>query len=442
MTLEQLESLQDDSTIDEEIDEDMAFNSDDEEKYGKYFSTSITVSNTISDRNVSLPIPLQHNTVRIINVPHGHKVSLSSICLDVSKVDYQQIKLIYKCSYPANQSASINDYMCLSNYLSMKNGGNGLQPTTPINLQIVGPCKLEFKVEILPQKYSGGGSINIFGILLPIAEDELIVNNDDVFADAFMSDEDESIEESSDNDASTNSGENDEDKNDIEKKTSNGVSSSRKRKLEDADKNVETPSKKKKTPVESKTPASTASTTSQPDNTTEKKLTKKQRKKLAKEKAKQLEETLSASRNETTPASTDEKKSKKKKKQASAELNESRWSGTRERRLNGGLIISDLILGSGAPVKPGKRISLHYTGSLRSTKHVFDKNNSKQHPLVFRQGTGEVIRGLERGLEGMKAGGERVITIPSKLGYGSKGSGASIPPDSDLVFEVKVLKVG
>jgi len=434
MTLEQLESLQDDSTNDEEIDEDMAFNSDDEEKYGKYFSTSITVSNNMSDKNVSLPIPLQHNTVRIINVPHGHKVSLSSICLDISKVDYQQIKLMYKCTYPANQSAIINDYICLSNYLSMKNGGSGLQPTTPINLQVVGPCKLEFKVQIMPEKYSSGGSINIFGILLP-TEDELI-DNSDVFADAFMS-EDESITESSDNATSTNSDGSDEDKDEADEK----VSSSKKRKLEDSKKNIETPFKKK-TPVESKTPATISTTTSQPENTTEKKLTKKQRKKLAKEKAKQLEETLSASRNETTPDTTDEKKSKKKKKQASAELNESRWSGTRERRLNGGLIISDLILGSGAPVKPGKRISLHYTGSLRSTKQVFDKNNSKQHPLVFRQGTGEVIRGLERGLEGMKAGGERVITIPSKLGYGSKGSGASIPPDSDLVFEVKVLKVG
>ena len=243
MTLEQLESLQDDSTIDEEIDEDMAFNSDDEEKYGKYFSTSITVSNSI-DKNISLPIPLQHNTVRIINVPHGHKVSLSSICLDVSKVDYQQIKLMYKsCTYPTNQSASINDYICLSNYLSKKNGGSGLQPTTPFNLQVVGPCKLEFKVEILPIKYSGGGGINIFGILLPIA-DELIDNDDDVFADAFMS-EDESIEESRDNDASTNSDGSDGDKDEVGEKTSNGVSSSKKRKLEDADKkNVETPSKK------------------------------------------------------------------------------------------------------------------------------------------------------------------------------------------------------
>jgi hypothetical protein len=108
-------------------------------------------------------------------------------------------------------------------------------------------------------------------------------------------------------------------------------------------------------------------------------------------------------------------------------------------------------------------------------REVFDRNNNKQHPLVFCQGTGEVIRGeksvplpvcmiqnilhrssnkllicafplfltgLECGLEGMNAGGKRVITIPSKLGYRSKGSGEDIPPNSDLVFEVKVLKVG
>ena len=115
---------------------------------------------------------------------------------------------------------------------------------------------------------------------------------------------------------------------------------------------------------------------------------------------------------------------------------------TRERRLAGGIIVSDLLLGSGPTVKPGKRISLHYTGSLKSTGKVFDKNNSKQHPLIFRQGTGEVIRGLERGLEGMNVGGERIITVPSNLGYGKKGAGLDIPPGSDLVFEVKVLKVG
>ena len=196
----------------------------------------------------------------------------------------------------------------------------------------------------------------------------------------------------------------------------------KKRKMED-----ETTSKAKPTTIPESTPAS------------DKKLSKKQRKKLAQEKAAQLEETLSAARNYPNENGTNNEASAKKK--AKNETSSKTASMTRERRLPGGLVISDVLLGEGAPVKPGKRISLHYTGSLRSTGKVFDKNHSKQHPLVFRQGTGEVIRGLERGLEGMKAGGERVITIPSKLGYGSN-SPNGIPPDSDLIFEVKVLKVG
>ncbi len=137
--------------------------------------------------------------------------------------------------------------------------------------------------------------------------------------------------------------------------------------------------------------------------------------------------------------------------------------------------MSNVLLRASAPVRPGKQISLHYTGSLRSNGEVFDRNNSKQHHLVFCQGTGEGIRGeksvplpihtignivlcssdevliyafplfltgLEHGLEGMNAGGKRIITIPSKLGYGLNGSREDIPPDSDLVFKVKVLKVG
>jgi FKBP-type peptidyl-prolyl cis-trans isomerase len=87
------------------------------------------------------------------------------------------------------------------------------------------------------------------------------------------------------------------------------------------------------------------------------------------------------------------KKSKKKKGMTTESEDHKSKSQTRERRLDGGLIVSDILLGTGPQVKPGKRISLHYTGSLRSTGKVFDKNSSKQYPLVFRQGTGEVIRG-------------------------------------------------
>jgi FKBP-type peptidyl-prolyl cis-trans isomerase len=175
----------------------------------------------------------------------------------------------------------------------------------------------------------------------------------------------------------------------------------------------------------------------------------KERKRLAQEKAQQLEETLSAARNDGEDSNGKASKKKKKKKKNSTEetTNETEelskpTSLTRERRLPSGVTVRDLLVGTGAPVKSGKKISLHYTGSLLDNGKVFDKNHSKQHPLVFRQGTGEVIRGLERGLDGMKVGGERIINIPSKLGYGSKGAGDDIPPDSDLTFEVKLLRVG
>ena len=454
MTLEQLESLTENNINNEdiEIDEDMAFNSDDEKLYGRYFSRS---SSKDTQRNVSLCVPLQHDTKRIIEVNVGSKLLLSSICLDVTKVEYEQVKLMYKRTHIDEQVSNNltndvgNEYVCLGNYLSIKNGGIGLQPSTPMNMQVMGPCKVEFKVEVNPSKYAGGGSINIFGVVVPntIAGYTLGDDEDDVlkYADAFMSEEEEEEESVVENDVAAESNNNSEDDDVDDKANGKHSSSSKKRKL--TDESAEAPAIK--SPVIDKQTHAASAKNVQEQNS-EKKLTKKQRKKLAKEKAKQLEQTLSNARNEATTGNNSsnnntnesEEPKKKKKKKQSAEVNEAKWSGTRERRLPGGLVISDIVLGAGTPVKAGKRISLHYTGKLISTGQIFDKNNSKQHPLVFRQGTGEVIRGLERGLEGMKSGGERVITIPSKLGYGSKGSGADIPPDSDLVFEVKVVKVG
>jgi len=426
MTLEQLANLND--ADDEEIDEESAFNSDDEKTFGKYLSSS-PKSVHIRSKNLSLPIPFsQHDdtTVRIVEIAKGSKMTLSSVCLDVSQCDFHQVKLMYRCIYPnPDASQGIDDFSCLCNYLSVKKGGMGLMPVTPVNLEAIGPCKMEFRAEILAPKKIAGGGINVFGVIVPV--DHFV--GDDVpafqYADA-SEEEDESVAESVSNSDSVENGDG----------KSNGASLSKqpatkKRKLEEE--------------VEEK-PSTKQPASANLDETSDKKLTKKQRKKLAQEKAKQLEETLSAARNDTNESTTnnmplEQKNSNKKKKDANQSLSKT-TALTRERRLAGGLVISDILLGAGAPVKPGKRISLHYTGSLRSTGRVFDKNNSKQHPLVFRQGTGEVIRGLERGLEGMKVGGERVVTVPSKLGYGKEGSGDDIPPDSDLVFEVKVLKVG
>jgi peptidylprolyl isomerase/FKBP-type peptidyl-prolyl cis-trans isomerase FkpA len=67
---------------------------------------------------------------------------------------------------------------------------------------------------------------------------------------------------------------------------------------------------------------------------------------------------------------------------------------------------------------------------------------NKKNPLQFRLGTRQVVRGLEKGLEGMRVGGEREITIPPELGYGKNGSGNVIPPNATLVFSVQLLGVG
>ena len=460
MTLEQLEALND--ADDEEIEEDLAFNSDDEKEYGKHFS-----SPSIRSKNLSLAIPLQHKTVRIVEIAKGSKLTLSSVCLDVSSVEFHQVKLMVRCTYEENQSAADddNDYVCLCNYLSVKKGGMGLQPTTPVNLEVAGPCKVEFRSDIkATSRQLDGGGINILGLVAPVGT----LFGDDVnvrYADAFMSDdedEDAEIDEESAFNSedekmygkyfTTTTPTSEEVANSIENGTTSEVKkSAKKRKLQEDGEDAQEVAKgksKKHTPAKKSKPGASDETVEQqqqqPQTTgNDKKLTKKQRKKLAQEKAKQLEETLSAARNdganEDMEDTTTEKKSKKKKKGDSVSKS---TSMTRERRLAGGLIVSDLLLGAGPNVKPGKRISLHYTGSLKATGKVFDKNNSKQHPLIFRQGTGEVIRGLEHGLEGMKVGGERIITVPSNLGYGKKGAGLDIPPGSDLVFEVKVLKVG
>lgn len=327
-------------------------------------------------------------------------MTLSSVCLDVSR-DFDQVKLLFKCTHPNENAEETGGFCCLCNYLGAGKGGSGLPPSTPMHLDVHGPCTVEFRAKTTGAVVKG--AINIFGVIVPVGQ----FNNVDgtpQHINAHMSEE-ERVETTKDTPENAH------------------CNTKKKRKLEDD-------LSQKSTTAASAAPAKSSSI----DNT----LCKSARKKLAKEKAKQLEETLAAAREDTENGVRSNKKKRNKKQHES----ESPKPMTRERRLAGGVVVSDILVGMGREVKPGKRISLHYTGSLRSTGKVFDKNASLQHPLVFRQGTGEVLRGLERGLEGMKAGGQRVIHVPSQLGYGAKGSGDKIPPDSDLSFEVKVLKVG
>jgi FKBP-type peptidyl-prolyl cis-trans isomerase len=107
-----------------------------------------------------------------------------------------------------------------------------------------------------------------------------------------------------------------------------------------------------------------------------------------------------------------------------------------------GLKIEDLVVGTGATAEKGKTVSVHYTGWLleKSKADPFDSSVSRGQPYEFVLGTGNVIKGWDEGLVGMKVGGKRMLTIPPDLGYGQSGSGP-IPPNSTLVFETELMGV-
>jgi FKBP-type peptidyl-prolyl cis-trans isomerase len=105
------------------------------------------------------------------------------------------------------------------------------------------------------------------------------------------------------------------------------------------------------------------------------------------------------------------------------------------------LIKEDLVIGTGAEAKDGDKVKVHYTGRLQKTNFTFDTSVGKQ-PFEFEVGKGAVIKGWDLGVVGMKIGGKRKLTIPSRLGYGDTGSPPKIPPKATLVFEVELLSVG
>jgi FKBP-type peptidyl-prolyl cis-trans isomerase len=105
-----------------------------------------------------------------------------------------------------------------------------------------------------------------------------------------------------------------------------------------------------------------------------------------------------------------------------------------------GLQYVDLVEGTGPTPTATSRVSVHYTGKLPDGK-VFDSSHGRGQPFSYVVGQTSLIRGWAEGLSTMKEGGKRRLMIPAKLGYGQQGVPGTIPPNSELIFELELLKV-
>jgi peptidylprolyl isomerase len=105
------------------------------------------------------------------------------------------------------------------------------------------------------------------------------------------------------------------------------------------------------------------------------------------------------------------------------------------------LVIEDLVVGDGPEAAPGQRVEVHYVGHAWSTRQQFDASWDRNDTFVFGLGAGEVIKGWDQAVAGMRVGGRRRITIPPHLGYGKAGAGGVIKGGETLVFVVDLLGV-
>ena len=105
------------------------------------------------------------------------------------------------------------------------------------------------------------------------------------------------------------------------------------------------------------------------------------------------------------------------------------------------LVVEDITVGDGTEATAGSTVSAHYVGVAHSTGEEFDASWNRGAPLDFRLGVGMVIAGWDQGIEGMKVGGRRRLTIPPHLAYGDRGAGGAIKPGETLIFVVDLMDV-
>lgn len=102
--------------------------------------------------------------------------------------------------------------------------------------------------------------------------------------------------------------------------------------------------------------------------------------------------------------------------------------------------IQELAPGDGPEVKDGDTVEMHYVGTFPDGKK-FDSSRDRNQTFTFKVGSGQVIKGFDMAVMGMKKGGKRKATIPPEFAYGSRGAGGAVPPNATLVFEVEVVSI-
>ncbi len=114
--------------------------------------------------------------------------------------------------------------------------------------------------------------------------------------------------------------------------------------------------------------------------------------------------------------------------------------GGKETTTASGLKYTEIKEGSGTTATNGKKVMVHYVGTLENGK-VFDSSTDKNQPLSFTLGSGEMIQGLDEGILNMKVGGRRKLVIPPNLAWGSDGAQGVIPPNATVIFDIELLDV-